>query len=81
MVVIEQNFEHASKACRIYIELDSVSVQFEGQEVNILPWEDLDNMDKLSDVFGALSVRVFRQLIVLLGKVHRNQDLYKTLIE
>ncbi len=46
-----------------------------------ISWEQLDDVEFLSDVFKAQRVDVFKQLVSSLGKLHRMQDTVKALLE
>jgi len=44
-----------------------------------ISWEDMDNVELLAETFANETVRVFKALVELLGKVYANKDVYMAL--
>ena len=50
------------------------------KESHFIPWEDIDNVEGLAEMFAAERVDVFRSLCVMLEKLFRTQEAIKVLV-
>lgn len=79
-IIIEENFQHWVAPCRITISYIDVWVQFDGRPAVQLYWDELANVEVLSEAFGTLPVRVFKQLVPVLGAISAQQEHYMVLM-
>ena len=46
----------------------------------IVPWELMDDVEHLSNLFADTTVRVFKVAVKMLGSIHANREGYKLLL-
>lgn len=44
-------------------------------------WNEMDDVELLASLFDSVLVKVFRVIVLQLGKIHANKDTYMGLIE
>lgn len=77
---LDQNFLHAP-ACRITVTSGGVTVLFEGREEVAIAWNLLDDPAVLVEAFGTLQVRVFVQLVPVLGMIYQRRAAYMEILQ
>lgn len=79
-ITLDHNFRHAPP-CRIRVNDGGVAVQFEGREEVAIAWSLLDDPAVLAEAFGTLQVRVFVQLVPVLGMIYDRRAAYLEILQ
>lgn len=61
------------------ITANGAIIHYASAEVNVA-WETMDNVEQLSELFADYTVRVFKVVVKLLGRIHSGQAAYKLLV-
>lgn len=61
------------------ITKDGCIIKYASTEV-IVSWEQMNDVEQLSEMFADSSVRVFKSVVKLLGKLHSNATAYKDIV-
>lgn len=77
-----------SKVCNIPNNADltvEITVDEYGCIVNIgqkyiIAWEQMNNTELLADIFADVTVRVFKLIVPMLGKIYQSKEVYKSLV-
>lgn len=80
-IQLTHQFQH-SAPCRITVTYATVVVQFEGVDpYPELLWDELGDVEILASVFGRLPVRVFVQLVPVLGNIWHRREHYREILQ
>lgn len=55
------------------------NIQYASAEVLVL-WDEINDVEKLSNIFSDYTVRVFKTIVGLLGKVYASKDAYMMIV-
>lgn len=60
------------------VTADGAIIHYASTEVNVA-WETMGDVEHLSELFADYTVRVFKVVVKLLGRIHSGRDAYKLL--
>jgi hypothetical protein len=63
----------------VYVTHDGCNVKFMSTDVNVT-WEQMADVEQLSELFADVAVRVFKVVVGMLGKVYTGKEFYKGLV-
>jgi hypothetical protein len=62
-----------------FVTHEGCTVTYAGTETNIT-WEQMGNVEQLSEMFAEQTVRVFKVIVQLLGRIYSGKDAYKLVV-